>query len=132
MAACVLANADVSTVAMSDLAKMIMDDFQSSVGVGPDGEAFALAPPTVSIGPNPVTASGTIAIRIWIPRDGWVRLQAFDVGGRIVSTLANGRYPAGAHDIAWRPGNDGLVPGVYFVRLSWPGAADVSRVVVAE
>jgi CubicO group peptidase (beta-lactamase class C family) len=132
MAVCLLANADVSTSAMSALAKAIMDDFQSSTGIEPGGQASAPAPRLDSIRPNPITAKGSTVIRTWVPRDGWVRLQAFDVGGRNVSTLVDGMCRAGSHDVPWSPANDGVPSGVYFLRLVWEGRAAVLRLVVAQ
>jgi hypothetical protein len=132
MAVCVLANADVSTVSMSNLAKTIMDDFRLSAGIESDGRPPASTPHVVSIGPNPLGTNATMSIRIAVPGDGWVRLEAFDVAGRIVSTLANGRYAAGDHDVPWSPAQEGLAPGVYFIRFASPGTSDFLRVVVAQ
>jgi CubicO group peptidase (beta-lactamase class C family) len=132
MAACVLANADVSTVAMSDLAKTIMNDFQSSASIDSVDGASLLTPRMVSIGPNPLAKDGKVEIRLTVPRDARVWLQAFDVGGRLVSTLADRMYAAGKYDVTWSPTNDGLAQGVYFIRLTSPGAASFQRIVIAQ
>jgi hypothetical protein len=132
MAACVLANADVSTVAMSDLAKTIMNDFQSSASIESVDGASLLTPRMVSIGPNPLAKDGKVEIRLTVPRDARVWLQAFDVGGRLVSTLADRMYAAGKYDVTWSPTNDGLAQGVYFIRLTSPGAASFQRIVIAQ
>jgi CubicO group peptidase (beta-lactamase class C family) len=132
MAACVLANADVSTVAMSDLAKTIMNDFQSSASIDSVDGASLLTPRIVSIGPNPLAKDGKVKIRLTVPRDARVWLHAFDVGGRLVSTLADRMYAAGKYDVTWSPTNDGLAQGVYFIRLTSPGAASFQRIVIAQ
>jgi CubicO group peptidase (beta-lactamase class C family) len=132
MAACVLANADVSTVAMSDLAKTIMNDFRSSASIDSVGGASLLTPRMVSIGPNPLAKDGKVVIRLTVPRDARVWLQAFDVGGRLVSTLADRMYAAGNYDVTWSPTNDGLAQGVYFIRLTSPGTANFQRIVIAR
>lgn len=54
-----------------------------------------------------------------LPSDGEARLRVFDVGGRLVETLADGFTSAGRHRIVWDGGSaGGQVPqGVYFVVL---------------
>jgi CubicO group peptidase (beta-lactamase class C family) len=132
MAVCVLANADVSTVALSDLAKTILDDAESAAGVGSDGEVSTLKPSMPSIDPNPLATSGTTTIRLSVPRDAGVRLQVFNVGGRLVSTLANQTYCAGEHSVQWRPADDGLAPGAYFIRFSSLGTTNLQKVVIYQ
>jgi hypothetical protein len=68
--------------------------------------------------PNP-SAAGT-AIRFRIPTATKVRLEVFDVSGRLVKVLAKGEYPAGPHTVSWdrrdavgRP----VSAGVYLYRL---------------
>ncbi|MBZ0267177.1 T9SS type A sorting domain-containing protein, partial [bacterium] len=66
-----------------------------------------------------------------VPHDEPVRLEIFDVQGRLVRVLENGRRTAGRYASAW----DGLdaerrpVPaGVYFVRLDAGEARGTRRV----
>src|SRR5439155_3079340 len=81
------------------------------------------APPTVTAlyqnVPNPFNPTTTI--RFDLAQDGRVELRVFDVAGRQVRTLADGKVRAGSHhEVAWN-GQDGAgrrVPsGVYFYRL---------------
>jgi CubicO group peptidase (beta-lactamase class C family) len=132
MAVCVLANADVSTVALSDLAKTILDDAESAAGVDSEGGVSALTPSMPSIDPNPLAMSGTTAIRFSVPRDARIRLEVFNVGGRLVSTLANQTYSAGDHSVQWRPADDGLAPGAYFIRFSSLGTTNLRKVVIYQ
>lgn len=65
--------------------------------------------------PNPFNPSTTISFAI--PRDAAVRLEIFDVMGRKVRTLLDGRRPLGHHSIAWNGRSDSgedVSSGVYF------------------
>jgi CubicO group peptidase (beta-lactamase class C family) len=132
MAACILANADVSTVSMSNVAKTILDDFQSAIGVEPDLGHAPSNPLLVSIGSNPLTTSGTTDIRFSLPEAGRVSLDVFDAAGRKVGTLASGKHSAGDHVVNWSPAGSGLASGVYFIRLATAGETDVRRIVLAR
>lgn len=63
--------------------------------------------------PNPFKHSTTIAFTI--ARQSHVRVQVFDVLGRLVETLVDGHHPAGSYSVIW----DAMsVPsGVYLFRL---------------
>ena len=70
--------------------------------------------------PNPVTES--TRIRFTTAREGErVRLDLFDVTGRLVRTLQNGALPIGAHEVGW-DGRDAdgarVAAGLYFARLA--------------
>lgn len=69
--------------------------------------------------PNPFAQATTI--RYTLPRGGHSRLRVYDLTGRAVRTLVDGKEEAGLHLVRW-DGRDGLgreVPnGVYFYRLS--------------
>lgn len=68
--------------------------------------------------PNPFNPSTTIAF--YLPRGSHVRLEVYDVAGRLVATLLDGVRPAGRHAVSWN-GQDGsgrtAASGVYFYRL---------------
>jgi len=70
---------------------------------------------TLSARPRP----GGVLLRFALPADGDVRLQVFDVAGRVVATVVEGARAAGEHEVAWdgasRLGRIGS--GVYFARL---------------
>jgi len=79
-----------------------------------------LAPNT----PNPFTASTRFDFHLAEP--GPVRLDVYDVAGRLVARLVAGSLPAGEHGIAWNGRDDqgAFVPsGVYFCKLESGGAA---------
>ena len=68
--------------------------------------------------PNPFRPETEIAFSI--PAAGDVSLAVYDVSGRAVRRLAEGRWPAGPHTTKW-DGNDAdgrrVAAGVYFYRL---------------
>ncbi|NNE44241.1 MAG: T9SS type A sorting domain-containing protein, partial [Gemmatimonadetes bacterium] len=76
--------------------------------------------------PNPAVSSTRIAFSL--AAEGEAVLEVFDVGGRRVATLVDGRLPAGDHVYAWRP--EALASGVYHYRLQVGGESVTRRMVV--
>jgi len=76
--------------------------------------------------PNPTT--GATRVDLAVPRDGRVSLRLYDMQGRRVATLVEGRLPAGRHQVAWSgaAGGHSVPAGVYILRLQADGA-DLSR-----
>ena len=75
-------------------------------------ERIAFYPPS----PNP--SRGTTTLRFDLPREADVSLELFDLSGRRVSTLLQGRQAAGSHFLQLGPSADGggsLQAGLYFV-----------------
>lgn len=68
--------------------------------------------------PNPFNPSTSIMFSL--DRDQPVRLEVFDLNGRLVKTLVNGTRPAGAHQVIWN-GTDNVgnpaASGVFLYRL---------------
>jgi len=68
--------------------------------------------------PNPFNPS--TAIRFELSREADVTLAVYDVSGAEVTRIAEGRYPAGSHEVRWNGvdarGNR-AASGVYFYRL---------------
>ena len=75
----------------------------------PRPAAYALGAPY----PNPFNS--TAQIEYVVPRTGPVSLKIYDVLGREVAALVNGKRPAGTHRIAWQA--DRAASGTYFVRM---------------
>jgi len=81
--------------------------------------------------PNPLR-SGTV-IGFTLPEGGNVSLTVYDVGGRIVRTLATGSLGAGFHEMWWDGTNDRgqrVAPGFYGYRLEAGGITSARRLVV--
>lgn len=92
------------------------------------GEAV-VAPLALTSGTRP----GGALLRYRLDAAADVRLDVYDVSGRRVATLVEGRKEAGEHELAW----DGATAqgkaraGVYFARISGAGASARATVVLA-
>ena len=75
----------------------------------------------------PIPFNPSTVIRCDLPRDVEVRLCVYDVLGRVVGVLVDGRVRAGRHSVEFW--GDGLSSGVYF--FSFEGV-DVSVLVSGE
>jgi hypothetical protein len=68
--------------------------------------------------PNPFNPS--TMIQFDLPKQGQVKIQIYNVLGKIVAEVTNSMYSAGTHQVAWNGRTDaGMLAGsgVYFVRL---------------
>lgn len=81
--------------------------------------------------PNPFTES--VAIRFELPRAMPVQVNVYDIRGRAIRTIENGRVrSAGSHRVEWDGRSDGgepVPPGVYFYELRAGGFRQAERVV---
>ncbi len=84
----------------------------------------------LTVGPNP--GSGPLQVAFTVGRDARVELDAFDVLGRMVASLARGVWPAGRHEVIWPVLSGNQANGLYFVRFKYPGGEEVRRVVRSE
>jgi hypothetical protein len=78
--------------------------------------------------PNPFASSTSITFEM-PSAGGEVRLDVFDVSGRLVSTLVDGTQAGGVHSIEWNGRDDSgreLASGVYFYRLT-AGERELTR-----
>ncbi len=75
-------------------------------------------PPGLIVSPNPFNPSTTIAFSLAAPGD--VRVDVYDLLGRLVTVLADRRFPAGDHALQW-DGRDtagrAQPTGVYLARM---------------
>ncbi|MEZ5063882.1 MAG: T9SS type A sorting domain-containing protein [bacterium] len=81
----------------------------------------------LSIAPNPARTGIDRAIRFVLPADGPVKITAYDLHGRRVERVAQGRWPAGPHTVHWAAD---VAAGVYFLRLETDSGETAKRVVV--
>jgi hypothetical protein len=81
-----------------------------------ESPADALAPARVTLAPNwPNPFNPSTRLRFGLPQAGWARLSIYDLRGREVERLWDGRREAGWLELEWRP--RGLASGVYFAQL---------------
>jgi hypothetical protein len=81
------------------------------------------------ITPNP--ARGHVQIEFTLADRTAIEVGLFDLQGRAVVTLASGSWEAGPHRVEWNgmaPGKQ-VRPGVYLVKLTYPGGARVQRLI---
>jgi hypothetical protein len=81
-----------------------------------------------SIYPNPFNPETSITLII--PETGVVRAQVFDILGREVATLLNGKISTGEHRLTWRAAG---ASGLYLLRVSNErGEVDVRKLTVTK
>ena len=96
------------------------------VAVGPDPGGENGAPLAFAFGgafPNPTR--GATTFRLALPRSGRVRLEAFDVAGRLLDAAVDKDLAAGRYELHWDA--RGAAPGVYFARLVVDGQVRARR-----
>jgi flagellar hook assembly protein FlgD len=94
--------------------------------------AETIAPQTLRLvaRPNPFQTGATIAFTL--PAAGHVDLAVYDLGGRLVRSLHQGRVEAGAGSVAWDGRDDSgreTAGGIYFIRLRAHGMQVQTRIV---
>jgi len=96
----------------------------AGVDVTDDIPAYALI---TGNSPNPFREMTQISFGI--PAGGRVQIVVYDVGGRVVDTLADQVYSAGYHSVTWtRDGSLGM--GLYFVSLRFGSEEATQKVVL--
>jgi len=83
--------------------------------------------------PNPFNPTTTV--RFDVPKPGQVQIRVFDLQGRLVRTLFNGRLQPGYHRFHWlaRDERGQSVPsGTYLIVATWPGGRNVQKVVLLK
>ncbi len=79
---------------------------------------------------NPVTT-----IRFGLPAKARVTIDVYDVAGRLVTTLADGSYPPGEHEVVWN-GRDtsgrGVAAGVYFYSMKSESFEDRKKMILLK
>ena len=84
--------------------------------------------------PNPFNPSTTIRYEL-ANAGGRVRLQIFDVSGRLVKTLVDEVQGAGENSVRWEGRDDSgrrVATGAYFYRLTSPGFTQTRKMVMLK
>lgn len=106
---------------------------QATATPGDGGIAVAAGLRVLPASPNPFRAATLISFDLHA--EGPASAAVFDVTGRRVCVLADGRYPAGRHEVRW-DGRDGsgreARPGLYFVRVRAAGSEAAVKVLYSR
>jgi len=78
--------------------------------------------------PNPFNP--TTSIRYYIPKNGNVRLEIFDIRGQVVDILVDSYMPAGDHLKVWNSANK--ASGTYFYRLLYGGIRQTKSMILLK
>ncbi len=74
---------------------------------------------------NPVTT-----IRFALPTEEHVQVNVYDLKGRRVTTIVDGKYPAGVHDVQWNA--TGYASGAYFYRIQAGSNVETRRMMLIK
>lgn len=103
----------------------IVDEL-ASVDIDPNGtkpDRFSLHPPA----PNPATSRTLVAFDV--PKTSRVRIEVYNIEGRVVDTMTDSTLEPGRYSINWTAGTR-LAPGIYFINMDTPAFHQTRKVVV--
>ncbi len=92
----------------------------SWLGTAVEGEGKASVKHLEVYAPSVVKGEGSVILRL--PKESQVRLEVYDISGRLVQRAFDGWLPAGVHALRWQP----KASGVFVLRLSVDGV-DITR-----
>ena len=78
--------------------------------------------------PNPT--NGPVRLSFGLEMDAKVSLRVYDLSGRLVTTLVNGDYKTGNHQVVWN--TDVVSSGLYIVKLAVPGRSQTEKIAVLK
>ncbi len=78
--------------------------------------------------PNPT--NGPVRLSFGMENDVVVSLNIYDLSGRLVTTLAQGEYKAGYHQITWN--TDAVSSGLYLAKMVAPGRSHTEKIAVLK
>jgi hypothetical protein len=114
---------------------MGLDPWIRATGVAPVADAWGVpgaGRPAIGLSASPNPFSSATSVRLALARPGRVRLDVFDIGGRLVRTLADGAISASTADVPW-DGRDAsgrpAAPGVYVLRVESPDGTAAAKAV---
>jgi hypothetical protein len=85
--------------------------------------------PTVSrfasVSPNPAPRGSTLSVRFELTRASDVKVNVYDVAGRVAWEMPSREYPAGPQELIWSTQAQRLASGVYFLEM-WVGGKRLS------
>jgi hypothetical protein len=109
---------------------VLIDDY-GVMGYDSSDASFVVTPATTGVGntvpaiarlypnsPNPFHEVTHVTFDL--PSESQVKLVVLDLSGRVIRVLADGRYPAGTHEMSWNGRNEAgrtLAAGIYFLQM---------------
>jgi hypothetical protein len=103
----------------------------ATTGVRPPRAAQVLH---LEAAPNPFNPSTTLSFEIDADPEDMVqvRVEAFDLRGRLVALLHEGLLPAGPHSMTWNAAGQSSGSGVYFLRVQVGGSSEALKIIRLE
>ena len=83
--------------------------------------------------PNPFNPSTTIEYEL--PAPGWIKIQIFNVNGKLVRNLESRYYPGGVHRIVWNGENDNralVANGIYFYQVQFNNIVQMKKLLLVR
>ena len=82
--------------------------------------------------PHPNPSQGPVAFAIDLPARARVRVNVYDVSGRLVAELLDREVASGRHELSWEPAvlRRQVSPGTYFIRLVASRREESQKVVI--
>ena len=78
--------------------------------------------------PNPFNPSTSLDMTM--PSEGYVSIQAYNLVGQVVGTIAEGNMSAGTHSFAWDASD--LSSGVYLIKAEYAGSVSTQKVMLLK
>ncbi|MFI5144493.1 MAG: T9SS type A sorting domain-containing protein [Ignavibacteria bacterium] len=103
-------------------------------GMGPlhvNNTTASLSPDKYELGQNyPNPFNPTTEIKFAIPKDGYLTVKVYDVLGKLVQTLVEGKLSAGEHEVRFDGTN--LSSGIYFYKIETDNFTDIKKMVLLK
>ena len=82
----------------------------------------------ISVFPNPFTVSTSVEVEL--SDFGDVKLDVFELSGKVIRNLTSGFYPVGTHKFEWNA--EGLPAGMYFLRVETNGFTETRKLILRK
>jgi hypothetical protein len=107
---------------------IVVEDSATGVGDNENGGAIPLKFTVYQNYPNPFNSQ--TVIEFGLQKSACVRLEVFDVLGRLRETLFSGEKPAGYHSYIWNA--DGSSSGIYYLRVSADDLSETRKMLLIK
>ncbi|MFC2150564.1 S8 family serine peptidase [Calditrichota bacterium] len=111
-----------------DVFQIILEDIQKLDVSDPIDAQLPNQFEITALYPNPFNPE--LSIGISVPLQSNFTVSVFDINGRLVETLHNGRTQPGQHTLEWDAQNSSA--GVYFVNLQWEQGNQVAKAILMK